>query len=157
VPRPPFQTVFVVVPGASQSPSHCGYLLHLLHTRGYPTFSALFPSTGSGKNIIVQDDVDYVRERMLLPILDTEEHDVIMVMHSYSGVPGSAAAAGLGKVERAAKGKSTSVLSQIFISSLLIKGEDGKDIVASLGGTLPPHIGVDASQPSFKPYYLLLI
>ncbi|KAF4625155.1 hypothetical protein G7Y89_g13016 [Cudoniella acicularis] len=146
MPRPPSRTVFVLVPGASQSPSHYGYLLHLLHSRGYPTFSALLPSTGSGKNVTTQDDTDYVRERMLLPILDTEEHDVIMVMHSYSGVPGSAAALGLGKADRAAKGKSTSVLGQIFISSLLITGGDGKDVVATLGGTLPPHISVDKAN-----------
>jgi len=143
MPRPPSRTVFVVVPGASQSPSHYGYLLHLLHSRGFPTFSALLPSTGSGKNVTAQDDTDYVRERMLLPILDTEQHDVIMVMHSYSGMPGSAAALGLGKAERAAQGKTTSVLGQIYISSILIPGGDGKDVVATLGGQLPPHIGVD--------------
>ncbi|KAA8564829.1 hypothetical protein EYC84_010600 [Monilinia fructicola] len=60
---------------------------------------------------------------MLLPILDTEQHNVVMIMHSYSGVPGSAAA--------------------IYIASLLIKGGDGGDIVAALGGQLLPHIAPD--------------
>jgi hypothetical protein len=80
---------------------------------------------------------------MLFPVLDTEKHDVIMVMHSYSGMPGSAAATGLGKAERAAQGKSTSVLGQIFISSILPRGGDGKDVVATFGGQLPPHLSVD--------------
>lgn len=83
MPRPASKTVFVLVPGASQSPAHYGYLLHLLLTRGHPVYSAILPSTGSNKNVTAQDDAEYVREQMLLPILDTEEHDVIMIMHSY--------------------------------------------------------------------------
>jgi len=79
-------------------------LLHLLQSHGYPTLSALLPSTGTGENVTAQDDADYIRKRMLLPVLDTEKHDVIMAMHSYSGMPGSAAAAGLGKAERSAQG-----------------------------------------------------
>jgi len=146
MPRPPSRTVFVIVPGASQSPAHYGYLLHLLLTRGYPAYSAILPSTGSNKNVTTQDDADYIREHMLLPLLDTEQHDIIMVMHSYSGVPGSAAALGLGKAERAAQGKSTSVLGQIYIASLLIKGGDGGDILAALGGHLPPHM--TANKPA---------
>jgi hypothetical protein len=83
MPRPASKTVFVLVPGASQSPAHYGYLLHLLLTRGHPVYSAILPSTGSNKNTTVQDDADYVREQMLLPILDIEQHNVIMIMHSY--------------------------------------------------------------------------
>ncbi|KAI1205284.1 uncharacterized protein F4807DRAFT_286820 [Annulohypoxylon truncatum] len=50
MPRPTSRTLFVVVPGASQSPSHYGYLLHLLQSKGYPTLSALLPSTGVAKD-----------------------------------------------------------------------------------------------------------
>lgn len=57
-----------------------------------------------------------------------------MIMHSYSDIPGSAAAAGLGKEDRAAQGKKTSVLGQIFIASIMTRGGDGKDIVATFGG-----------------------
>lgn len=88
------------------------------------------------------DDTEYVLKRMLLPILDVEKHNVILVTHSYSSIPGSAAAMGLSKAERTAQGKTTSVLGQIFISALLVAGGDGKDVVAAFGGHLPPHIGV---------------
>lgn len=89
-----------------------------------------------------QDDADYVLKRMLLPVLDVEKHNVILVTHSYSSIPGSAAAMGLSKAERAAQGKETAVLGQIFIAALLVAGGDGKDVVAAFGGHLPPHIGV---------------
>ena len=139
---------FVIVPGASQNPAHYGYLSHLLQAAGYPVFSALLPSVGAAGKISAEDDTKYVRDSMLIPILDHEEHDIIIVMHSYSSVPGSAAAANLGKAERAAQGKKSGVIGQIYISALLPKGGDGKDVVGAFGGQYPPHIRPDVSYDS---------
>lgn len=146
MPRPQSRPVFVVVPGTSQNPGHYGYLLHLIQSHGYPALSALLPTTGTGENVLVQDDADYIRKRMLLPVLDIEKHDVILVMHSYSGMPGSAAAAGLGKADRAAQGKTSSVIGQIYIASFLSRG-DGMDVATTFGGSLPPHLYADV-RPS---------
>ena len=88
---------------------------------------------------------------MLLPVLDMEGHDVIMISHSYGGMPASAAARGLGKADRAAEGKTTSVLGQSFIASILPRGGDGKDVFALFGGQLPPHILVDVGSRSVVP------
>lgn len=115
---------FVIVPGASQNPAHYGYLSHLLLLAGYPVFSGLLPSVGSSEKVSVADDAEYVRNKMILPVLDHEEADVILLMHSYSSAPGSAAANGLGKEERAAQGKKTSVIGQIYLAALLPKGND---------------------------------
>ena len=120
-----------------------------MQSKGYGTLSALLPSTGSDSNappVTAQNDADYVRSRMLLPVLDVEQHDVILITHSYSGMPGSAAARGLGKAERAAQGKTTSVLGQIFLAAFIPRGGDGKDITAMFGGQMPPHIVVDVSE-----------
>jgi hypothetical protein len=130
----------VIVPGASQNPAHYGYLSHLLHLAGYPVFSALLPSIGATGKVTVEDDAAYIRDRMLIPILDHEEHDVIMLMHSYSSVPGSAAAKGLTKTERSAQGKKTGVIGQIYLAAILAKGGDGGDILGAFGGQYPPHI-----------------
>ena len=145
-PRP----VIIVVPGASQSPSHYAYLIHLLQSQGWPTQSALLPSTGTyGKESTAENDVIFIRTHMLLPVLDVEKHNVILLLHSYSGMPGSAAALGLGKAERASKGKSTAVLGQIYISAMIPKGGDGQPIISLFGNQMPPHIVVDVSQ-AFK-------
>ena len=104
---------------------------------------ALLPSTGSTAPVTAEDDAEYIRSHMLLPILDIEKHNVIMISHSYSGMPASAAARGLGKIDREGQGKPTSVLGQIFIAAILPRGGDGKDVVATFGGQLPPHIRVD--------------
>jgi hypothetical protein len=86
---------------------------------------------------------------MLLPLLDIEERNVIVISHSYSGIPASAAALGLGKAERIAEGKKASVLGQIFIAAVVTKGGDGLDLVANFGGQLPPHIRVDVNNHCF--------
>jgi pimeloyl-ACP methyl ester carboxylesterase len=125
----------VILPGGSQNPTHYGYLAHLLQLAGYPTYSALLPSVGASGKVTTQDDMAYIRDRMILPILENEEHDVILVMHSYSGVPGSAAALGLGKKERAAQGKKTGVIGQIFF-----------DIFTASGGSFPPYLRPDVSS-----------
>jgi hypothetical protein len=135
--------VLVIVPGSSQSPTHYAYLAHLLHSHGYATLSALLPSVGTTEAVTAQDDTDFVRKRLILPVLDIEEHNVILITHSYSGMPGSAAALGLGKADRAKEGKATAVLGQIFIASIIPRGGDGLDVVEVFGGNLPPHIRVD--------------
>ena len=142
---PSTKPVFVLVPGAFQTPSHYAHLQHLLMTQGYGALSALLPSVGTGENVTAEDDADYIRSRLLLPVLDIEKHYAIIISHSHSGMPASAAARGLGKTDRAAEGKTTSVLGQIFIASIIPRGGDGKDVVATIGGQLPPHLVVDVS------------
>jgi hypothetical protein len=137
---------FVLLPGGSQNPTHYGYLAHLLQLAGYPTYSALLPSVGASGKVTTEDDMTYIRDRMILPILDYECHDVILVMHSYSGVPGSAAALGLGKKERMAQGKKTGVIGQIYFAAILQKGGDGVDIFTASGGSFPPYIRPDVSS-----------
>jgi hypothetical protein len=139
----------VIVPGASQNPAHYGYLSHLLFSAGYPVFSALLPSVGAADQVSAQDDANYIRNKMILPVLDCEERDVVLLMHSYSSAPGSAAVSGLGRGERAAQGKKTAVIGQICLAALIPKGGDGKDIVGTFGGNYPPHIRPDVSITSY--------
>ncbi|KAF1963781.1 alpha/beta-hydrolase [Byssothecium circinans] len=134
---------FVIPPGGSQNPTHYGYLAHLLQSAGYPTYSALLPSVGNSGKVTTQDDMAFIRDRMILPILELEERDVILVMHSYSGVPGSAAALGLGKRERIAQDNKAGVIGQIFYAAMLQKGGDGVDLFTAGGGSFPPFLRPD--------------
>ena len=90
-----------------------------------------------------------MRDRMILPILDQRGFDVVLLMHSSSSVPGSAAAKGLSKPERLSQGKSTGVIGQIFVAAML--GREGQTIMDLLGGKLPPHIVLDVSVISYLP------
>lgn len=133
----------VIVPGGAHNPAHYGYLSHLLQLAGYPVLSALLPSVGATGKVTIEEDAQYIRERMLLPILDIANHDVILLMHSYAGAPGSASLTGLSKAERLAAGKTTSVIGQIFFTAFLTKGGDGLNILDIFGGQFPPYIYPD--------------
>lgn len=80
--------IFVIVPGASQTPSHYAYLIHLFHSRGYGTLTALLPSGGATEKVTVEEDAEFIRSRMLLPVLDTKRHNVVLVIHSYAAFLG---------------------------------------------------------------------
>ncbi|KAL3464870.1 Alpha/Beta hydrolase protein [Aspergillus heterothallicus] len=141
---------FVLVPGASQNPAHYAYLLHLLQTAGYGALTGLLPSIGAQGDVTATDDADYVRNKLLLPLLDVGTQDVILISHSYSGMPASAAARGLGPADRAAQGKTTAVLGQIFIATILPRGGDGLSVIDNFGGQLPPHMYMDKEQNLLK-------
>ena len=59
-------------------------------SQGYGTLSALLPSVGTGAPITVEDDAEFIRSRILLPVLDLEKHDEIFISYPYSGIPASA-------------------------------------------------------------------
>ncbi|KAJ5933961.1 hypothetical protein N7454_006290 [Penicillium verhagenii] len=142
--------VFVLVPGASQNPAQYGYLLHLMQSAGYGANTGLLPSIGAREQVTAADDAAYIRERLILPVLDVGNHDVILISHSYSGMPASAAARGLGPADRAAEGKTTSVLGQIFIATLLPRGGDNLSVIDGFGGNLPPHMYKDEKENLLK-------
>lgn len=140
--RRPF---LVIVPGGSQNPSQYALFAHLLLSAGYPVYTGLLPSVGTTSRVTTTEDTAWVRDHMIIPALDREERDVIIITHSYGSVPGSAAALGLDKASRAKEGKKTGVIGQIHIAGTIHKGGDGKSIVESFGGEYPPHLQVDVS------------
>jgi hypothetical protein len=73
-------------------------------------------------NVTVADNAKYIREKILLPILDIKERNVILFMHLYSSAPSCAAAIGLEKGDRLKDKKKTAVLGQIYLAALLAKG-----------------------------------
>lgn len=130
---------FVLVPGAWHSPSHFSHLIARLHEAGYPTVSLNLPSIDSEepKKIEAATDVAFVREEMLLPLLE-DEKDVVLVMHSYGGLPGGAAAKGLSKSERESQGLPGGVIGLVFLAAFLAR--EGDSLVSALGGRLDPWI-----------------
>ena len=78
--------VLVLVPEASCTPSHSMHLLHLLQTSGYATMKDDLASTGHYEYISIEDEIKYIHSKMLLPILEGENYNVILLTYSYSGM-----------------------------------------------------------------------
>jgi len=96
----------LLIPGAWHTPAHYSALLKELEKSSYPTTSHKLPSvdcTDASKHT-AQTDADFIRTQLLLPLLDDGKR-VVVAMHSYGGLPGSAAAYGLSEEERREEGK----------------------------------------------------
>jgi pimeloyl-ACP methyl ester carboxylesterase len=115
---------FVFVPGAWHQPSAFKPSLDLLTSAGYEVEAVSLPSVGTVERgepatTSFQPDVDAIRKAILSHI--DQGKDVIVVMHSYGGIPGSHAVQGLSKDERQAAGKKGSVVKLIYIAAMLWK------------------------------------
>ncbi|KAF7561473.1 hypothetical protein G7046_g2660 [Stylonectria norvegica] len=109
-----------LVPGAWHSPIHYETFLQHLRDADYPTVSKSLPSVGSldPKSQTVAADANFIRQNVLLPEID-QGKDVILIMHSYGGCPGAAAAKGLSKAERVAAGQQGGIVGLIFLCAFL--------------------------------------
>lgn len=153
---PKTKPTILILPGASQSPTHYAHLTHLLLLSSYPVLIATLPSLNARGPITAAHDAAFIRKSLLLPVLDDEKRDVVLLMHSYSGVPGSAAAVGLGQGERD-KGEGEGerkgvVLGQVFLAALVVRGGDDQD-VKGVFGEMPGHIVEDVRPAPLYPFF----
>lgn len=128
-----------LVPGAWHSPAHYQELISILENAGYPVKTMRLPSVDSAepKKESSAADAEAIREKLLLPLLDAG-NDVVLLMHSYGGCPGAAAAKGLGKNERKTSGN---IIGLIFMAAFLAR--EGDSLLSALGGKFDPWVMIN--------------
>ena len=137
----------VVVTGAWHSPSHYGSFLEAVHSLGHPTRCLALPSLNprDPNRASAALDATFVREQMLLPLIE-EGKDVLLVIHSYGALPGSAAAKDLSTTERRSKGLKGGIIGQVFVAGLVV--QTGESMLSSIGGKwldfMVPNVGAAA-------------
>ena len=110
----------VVIPAACQTPSLYVPLTKALSERSIP--SSIVPTASVGASPGFKDfsaDVALVRDTVN-KLLD-EGKDVIVLVHSYGGIPGSAALKGLGKRERLKGGNRGGVVRLVYVCSFALR------------------------------------
>ena len=106
---------FLLVPGAWHLPDIYSDVIDSLSAHKYPTVGLPLPSAGAmPPNMSFDEDVNAIRAS-LTKLVETEEKEVILVVHSYTGMPGTEAPKGLGKKEREEKGLKGGVVRLVFI------------------------------------------
>lgn len=106
---------FVLVPGAWHKPNIYSRVMDYLTAHGYPTIGQPLPSAGAmPPNMTFDEDLNAIRDA-LTRLVVTEEKEVILVVHSYTGMPGAEAPKGLGRKERQQKGLKGGVVRLVFI------------------------------------------
>lgn len=135
----------VLIPGGWHSPVHFDLLTAQLRQAGYDVTSLALPSVDPENASVhtVVTDAAFIRRKLLLPLLE-EQKDVLLVMHSYGGCPGSAAAKGLSRRERLAARQAGGIFGLAYISAFL--ANEGDSLFSSLGGKWDTWVVVDVGD-----------
>lgn len=130
----------VCVPGAWHGPEIYANTLDILSQHGYPTVALALPSVGADPpHTSFDEDVKVIRN-CLTKLVEEEEREAVLVMHSYSGMPGAEAPVGLDRKERETAGKKGGVIRLVFIMAFVMP--EGFQPRAG-GGQFPEWMKVD--------------
>jgi hypothetical protein len=112
-----------------------------LSTYGYSTAAIALPSLNPHTNIYdFSEDVKVIKNAVTN--LVDEGKDIILVCHSYSGLPGPEALRGLGKLERQKNGKKGGVTRLVFVMAIMLPEGKGTAPYGDVS-VIPPHVVYD--------------
>jgi pimeloyl-ACP methyl ester carboxylesterase len=144
--RNPVKPVILLLHGAWHLPKHYERLISALRTEaGYQVYCPEIPSCNDAfpPNKTLDDDVRYARSAAM-DIMQTGR-DLAVLMHSYGGVVGTNALAGLHQAREVDGRRSGRVVSLIYMTAF-VPFED-ESLAAMFGGQLPPWL---TSNPETK-------
>ncbi|KAJ5731679.1 uncharacterized protein N7483_006187 [Penicillium malachiteum] len=135
--------VIIIVPGAFGTPEGFERLLPYLNKVGYTTHPGSYPSCNPSDPASVSAllDIVFLRDNVLLPLLNEQSKDVVILAHSYGGVVAAGAAKYLAKETRIAQGESTGVIGLIYVAGNITL--EGESLFTAVGGAYPPFIKVN--------------
>ncbi|KAJ9255373.1 hypothetical protein DTO207G8_3129 [Paecilomyces variotii] len=122
--------VLVFIPGAWHTPEYFTDVINKLKVHEYETHALLLPSVGGAGIITATDDAAFIRKTTTS--LVNEGKDVLMVMHSYGGIPGTESTKGLLKKEREIEGKKGGIVGLVYMTAFLLP--EGQSVGSFLGG-----------------------
>jgi pimeloyl-ACP methyl ester carboxylesterase len=135
----------VFLPGAWLPESCYSPFISALKKEGFPVHYTQYPSLNPSAEYILdadcQRDAIAIRNQAIKPLIEDQGQDVVLFMHSYASMPGSAAARGFSKTERVRDGKPGGVVGLICIAAFLVP--EGLSCAGLQGGNLPGWILVD--------------
>ncbi|KAJ5083528.1 Alpha/beta hydrolase fold-1 [Penicillium angulare] len=115
----------IIIPGSFSLPgSYTKLITALQSTNNAPATAIALPSVNDGTKFppaTLTDDVDLIRASMLA-VLDSpsDPRDVVLICHSYGGLPGTCAVEGLSRSARASQGKTTAVVGIVYMAAFIL-------------------------------------
>ncbi|MCJ1413708.1 hypothetical protein MMC32_000032 [Xylographa parallela] len=106
--------------------------------KALPTITASYPSvtTSNPTAYTSATDAGFVRERLVIPLVETKSRDMIISTHSSGGTAGQAAAVRYGKVTRIVSGQNDGVIGLIYLAGNIV--DEGENLLGIVGGAWPP-------------------
>ncbi|THY03461.1 hypothetical protein D6D01_10215 [Aureobasidium pullulans] len=129
----------VLVPGAWHVPAQFNQVIEKLEDQGYVCVGVSLPTNTrnplmDGRLLGIEDDTVATRAAVMNQL--DAGNDVVVVTHSYSSIPGTAALTGLSLKARKTEGKTNGVIGVVIISGFILPL--GSTMLTIMGGQLPP-------------------
>ena len=121
----------VLVAGAWHRASVYDPVKTLLETQGYPVQAVSLLSAGGPTSTTIEDDAAHIR-RTALNDLIAQGKEVVMVLHSFAGIPGGESIKGLTRKDRAAQGQAGGVIALVYLAAWVLPA--GQSVVQFVGG-----------------------
>lgn len=133
----------VIVPGAWQNPIVWDRFRSIVEKTGHPTpVHVALPTIGGTQPPLpgLAEDVAAVRS-VLVPLIEKQGQEVVLLCHSSGGVVGSNSVEGLDLGSREAAGKAGGVIRIVFLAAFMLP--KGQSLLGLLGGTPLPWMKVE--------------
>lgn len=132
--------LIVIVPGAFGTPAGFERLVAYLNEAGLSTSPGPYPSCDPEDPTVAtcQKDFASLRHDVLLPLLEEQQRDIVILAHSYGGVVAGGAAKGLDKPSRIAQGQHAGIIGLIYVAGNITL--EGECLLEAVGGSYPPFI-----------------
>ena len=145
---PSTKPTIVWVPGAWHLPSHYKLTTDILASQGYKVVTIRLPANRHTAPWPTDFTMDAGAVASAILIELDEWNEVVVVMHSYGGIPGSAAIEGLTKDDREKKSLKGGVVGLVYISGIVLKQGYTLAMMHEASGKLPNN--VRRVQPEYK-------
>jgi len=116
---------------------------NILEQEGYEVIPVSLPSVGADPpHETITEEVSAIRDATMKPM--SEGKDVVLVVHSWAGVPGSEAMKGLGKAAREREGLKGGVVRLVYLTAVVLDvGLHGQSVT---GGEPFPWMRLEADK-----------
>ncbi|KAH9908175.1 alpha/beta-hydrolase [Xylariomycetidae sp. FL2044] len=133
----------VLVPGAFGTPAGFDKLLPYLAEAGLTTIAGPYPSCDPEDPAQSNSAADSkaLREDVLLPLLEQQNTDAVILAHSYGGVVAAGAAKNLDQQTRRSEGHTNGIIGLIYVAGNIVL--EGETLQQAVGGAYPPFIKSD--------------
>ncbi|KIW02508.1 hypothetical protein, variant [Verruconis gallopava] len=133
----------VLSPGSFSKVSLYAHFVYQLHQAGYDRIEVVrLPSLGKRDPLpaaTMEDDANEIRK--VIEQVSNDGFDVLLMAHSYGGIPATESVKGVTKKERAAQGKPGGVVRILYTTAVV--PDLGGDLASVMGDGIPSSIRID--------------
>ena len=141
------RTLFAIIPGAWHPSEIYDPLVSQIQKAGYNAVVIPYPSTNSSSptTATCAEDAEAVH-RQFISLVEDEGKSLVVMSHSYGGIPAAGAAYGLSVRARAQEGKGGGILGLVYISAFVVS--EGTSLLTFIGRKHAPFLVPDTVSSS---------